>query len=272
MNKLMSIIIVAVGILLASIFVVCAQEGGDTRTEFSNMFGTTCTYDNGIASWYEGNSFKLAFYDCYRLGAQPSDTCCPDHYNCDIPSHTCVPSTSNYCSQYQTPNECNNNYNPLIAKNSVELNPANAGYCSGKTIGDPWTFTGAGGIPVTCENRTGDCKCLWVGDSSTGHCEGHYGTSIFCTNGTIYPIGTCNFLISESGNCSSGYMALAWTASWEPSTVERDPGCVNGEKTIPCPIQLSFMSIASIIIAIVLIVVAYIIISRKKEVHSKKRR
>ena len=99
-----------------------------------------------------------------------------------------------------------------------------------------------------------------------------------CTGGTANGPGSCQITQNTTDDCSDGFLSFSWDGSWLGSLIEpQKTQCEAGGSTVnPCPaqIQLPFFSIYNIVAIIVLTILIYFIISKRKKsgkVSKKKR-
>lgn len=88
-----------------------------------------------------------------------------------------------------------------------------------------------------------------------------------CTGGTTITLGSCTITQDTSDDCSDGFLSFSWTGIWTGSTAPEEATCeAGGTDTIPCPaqIQLPFISTLSIVAIIVIAILIYFLISKKK--------
>ena len=259
------------GILLVSFFcysfsLVIATEG-TTDTSWNNIdfiMNSPDPYcwndDSGTAFWvYSSGGIYASINDCHRnIVATGSDKdCCDSGYVCDTTTNRCISSEIGDCGDYKTQPDCVADA-ASVAVSSVDIKTNNLGYCQGFWL-DEWDSGN-----VHCVNSTGSCRCAW----KNGNCTADYNITKVCTDNTKEIIGTCSFSVSELTNCSTGFRIMKWVASWDPEgTQPADASCEDGQKNLPCPAQLSFISAAGIIIAVILLVALYLIMSRKKKTN-----
>ncbi len=246
------------------------NPSSETETLWFNMFSNSiypgCLIDNsGVAYWLQSERFTKSFDSCYRVNVAPgsSNECCDDGYRCDILTGKCGATEINDCFMYTNADDCNNDLSN-VATSSVESKTGNAGYCSGYSLAN-WEFNNGEKI-VYCENVTGFCRCEW----RNGNCTAKYNITTACSDNTILPVGTCEYTVSELGNCSAGFRLMRWIGLWVYGDKPAGISCDNGKKRAPCPAQLSFTSLIGLGIAIVLVILFYSL-SRKKIGKVKKR-
>lgn len=243
----------------------------ETDSMWYNRFDSVnpqCADIDGVKYWYSGGKYAPSFSDCHRdvVADGSSEDCCPDGYECS--ENKCVPSAIEFCSEIRTEEECVSHVGDYVAVGTVEIDEAKEGYCRGKELAS-WNDE-VGGVRVYCSNMTGNCRCVW----NNGNCEGNVTYTTSCSNGDVLSYGDCLSFVSQISNCSSGYRLAKWEYKWVG--VEKEPeksDCErSGERRLPCPAQLGFISVVSVIIAIVLIIVFYIISRRKVRDSRKKKR
>ena len=261
------------GIVLISFFYSCfasviAPEG-TTDTRWDNQFteyspDPCCGHDaSGTGFWsYSSGGIYPSNDDCYRAVVCPgsSNFCCDSGKVCDITTNRCVsfPEISS-CSSYENKPDCVADA-ASMAVSSVNTGTGNLGYCEGVWL-DEWDSGG-----VHCVNSTGNCSCVW----ENSKCTADY--SIFKVCEDVSVVGTCSFSFLELTNCSAGFRLMNWSGNWAPGVKPADASCEDGQRNLPCPAQLSFISTVGIIIAVVLLVVLYLIMSRKKKVIKKENK
>lgn len=147
------------------------------------------------------------------------------------------------------------------------------------------------------------CKCVWDAEN-TPSCGYDWGSSPASDCDPKYPeIGFCTYQENAIDTCDDGFLEYSWIATWKwgidngymvftegPSLIEGDyvlyngkyyydpqkisEECVGGNNVIPCPAQIKipFFGISNLIVAIILIIVAYslFILKDKKKFRIKK--
>ncbi len=138
--------------------------------------------------------------------------------------------------------------------------------CSGVTCPEgPDPSTICDGEYVLIENSIDKiCNIIW------GNLE--------CGLSDSFKAGTCIYHDTSTDNCDDGYLSYSWTAEWvwdEDNPLHLDPNneeskCIDGSSTVECPaqIQLPFFGIHSLIAAIAIIILVYLILNSKK--HKKR--
>jgi len=266
---------IVLGFILMSFFYSCfalviAAEGTtDTRWDslFTEESPDPCCWhdDSGTAFWvYMGGGIYASVNDCYRttVASGCKNDCCDTSYTCDTTANRCISSEIIDCGDYRNETDCIADASN-VAVSSVNAKTDNLGYCQGMSIGEEWSA----GDGVFCGNYTNSCRCAW----KSGKCTADYNITKMCTSGPSEVLGTCSFSISELTNCSTGFRTMKWIGTWTPITAPLPDGasCDDGEKNLPCPAQLSFISTVGIIIAVILLVVLYFVMSRKKKTNTK---
>jgi len=252
----------------ANLVSVIAAEG-TTDTRWDNLFteespDPICWHDpSGTAfwAWYAGG-FSPSIDDCHRdvVAEGSSNDCCDASYTCDTDTNRCISSEVVDCGDYKNSAECFADA-ASVAVSSVDAKTGNLGYCQGASIGEEWSESNG----VFCGNYTNSCRCAW----KDNECTADYNITKICTDGNRNVIGTCSFSISDLTNCSAGFRTMKWIGNWAPGTKPLGASCDEGERRIPCPVQLDFISTVSIILAVVLIIILYLVMSRRKKDNIK---
>lgn len=212
--------------------------------------------------------------------------CCPASHFCNTASGKCEDSTVKYCSDYTDETSCNADSSNVGISDAEEVN--GAGSCSfnlNENVGScvKNSFCGCSWQGNSCDVEVVDSVCSSLGNctnraelsDSSGNLDSSKLNAFCGTNVLPSSFGECVLNISRDNNCTGGYRALSWTAT--PTGTFNAADCQNGEKKMPCPVQLPFTSAAGVIIALALIVILYIVLARKKpgkhpETAKKKRR
>lgn len=139
-----------------------------------------------------------------------------------------------------------------------------------------------------------NCKCVWDEDEQS--CESAYEVKS-CAWG-IPDSGICIYDEDTADNCDDGFLSYSWDATWQwypensfainPDPVSGDyvfdgsvwrydpkddygvrqsEDCVDGSDTLPCPakIQLPFFTWINLIITILVIILIYILLNKKRK-------
>jgi len=227
-----------------------------------------CVVDSSSSQWrnFSDGSLIDSLNDCEKEGF---GTCCPENFDCV--KGVCQISAAYLCADYTTQEECNN-FNSIVAQTSVEKKREDSHTCP-EVIGE------IGGCAYSLEN----CSCFW--DSLTSQCSAKADvSSSFCTNASIpLRIGLCSYtenLVEDSCE-NDGFLTYSWGANWtwdSNNTGRIDPldessDCVGGSRSIICPakINLSFFNIFSLFLSVVLIILFYLFLKKRKN-SSKKRK
>ena len=169
----------------------------------------------------------------------------------------------NYCYQYETEDDCNEN---LCAAGEKSV-PSEI------TCGE--TFN-----PITGCTEYINCGCGWNIDLNT--CETTWNADVSC--GTLENIGECTYTENSGDTCENdGLLTRILIAIWEWSPLNPthlDPEgseakCEDIEYSMPCPaaVQLPFFGIYQIVISLILVALVYsIYFSRKKEKYYIQKR
>jgi len=147
------------------------------------------------------------------------------------------------CSDYNTSLECKTDY------------------CGVNETSAPGT--------VDCDNPLINCSCSW--DSETEKCK--FVASFEGEGNGGIGGGTCEYKQETTDDCSDGYLTYNFTATWIGLPENKPSWCEDDTETIECPaqVQLPFFNTYSILIAIALIVLIYIILIRKKSSRKKRK-
>jgi cysteine-rich repeat protein len=239
---------------------ICTTLG--TNLGWAEMTGTDLVF----TSWKDPN------YNCFKpLDSidDGKDECCPnDSPTCDRMTGKCIP---NSCAQYTSPEECSD-FHPSVPRTELSGLLGNKYYCGYNEDIIPTSGE------LACE-ETVDCICEWVDDAGTEKCQAQAVHTVikqgesspasfsdpaalkaFCNCDTVPPLGSCGVDTSLDGTCSGGtYQTLRWEYTPTPVSGFSRPTYCNGEgqRYIPCSTQLSFFSILSIIISIILLLAYY---------------
>ncbi len=142
--------------------------------------------------------------------------------------------------------------------------------CDGNSTGGGWpstitdcsSFDEFTGGNLTCNSPETENECQF----DTSQCIGD--------GGDLLTLGKCTFQATGvDDDCSDGILSYSWTASWSGEEANKPSWCKDGSKTVPCPaqIELPFFSIYTLIAAIGVIVLVYLIINSKRKNSKKKK-
>ncbi len=133
-------------------------------------------------------------------------------------------------------------------------------------------------VGVACHADCVNKMCMLFGSPGLNKCSGNS----YC-KGVIPTAGTCVYHDTSTDNCDDGYLSQSWTTEWVWDS-SCDPACKTanqfqvsecqakaGSSTTECPaqIQLPFFGVHSLIAAIAIIILIYLILNLKKK-HKKK--
>lgn len=265
------------------------------ETEFGMNFQLAyCDYsDNEHVGWWEEilgvNQFipwDSDNYNCYRSEVDHGvNECCPISYDCDRASGECLTGGMTLCQQF-TEESCSSNSNhPDVAESELEgIASCNAEQQYGDLCFEKTT--------CSCNWNGTECKAVSNHTISKGSTYYSYPLSnadeICQANSTILPpiLGLCQYTTEFIDNCNvSGNKIASWTAYWtgtgnicaDNADCSSEEACRNGKctprtcedgtRSIPCisGALLSFFNLASLAIALAIIIIFYIIVYRKKK-------
>lgn len=241
----------------ASLMVTQIIRSSTTSTEFTTGYQTsalTCSVEgNGQTFWRNSTTSLNSLNDCYKdnIASGSSHTCCPLGYVCqNNGGWKCVYSDFSDCSGYTTENDCNN-----YAKAVVEEDIKNKGHTCGEVI---FSERKNG---VDCYNAVSNCRCFW---SDSGVCSSGFNLTEWCGNVPSYT-GSCSYTLTDQTNCTAGFRTINWNAHWTGSESGNET-CQSGGKQVPClSVELSFIGVTGIIVAIALIVLFYTLYRQNKK-------
>jgi hypothetical protein len=214
---------------------------------FSIDGGWSCNSTSTTAFWQRGVSRLNATNNCALYNSSYVSSCCPSGYSCD--GTNCVSGVvRNYCSEFTTQASCLAvSRNSTIARNSapnitVCNKPASA-FNNGTAI---------------CYNRT-SCMCTW----QNGNCTSGLGATTTCPNQPpiVYP-SSCFWTYAIEDNCNTtGTRILRAT----PNVIS--VGCDSTTQTVACTqtAKLDFMTNFSLVAIVLLIILIYVYLVRKKK-------
>lgn len=201
---------------------------------------------------------------CLRFADITGEACCPTKNNiCD--NGKCH-GLGYFCSDFNTSSSCTN-AGSVVALNSVP----NASICGASKEFFNQRLD-------VCYNFT-NCKCYW--DSAIKTCLSSSSYSMKCYNATGLvssdDLGTCYWEITKKqDNCNTTksniiYQAVAkWISSMVPKALQ-PKWCASYEKILQCPstVKLSFVSDMSLILGVLLLIIVYVYLAKKRKVVKK---
>ena len=283
LNKIIVSIVLLVVIINLNLIGIFADTTGDTEVYFFNSFNVpNCVYLNSFQSiWIEtdGTSGDSRNPDpgvgCYRENGWPGPDCCPDVASkCNRVTETCGPGPTS-CGEL-TESECNGNHR--LAGNDLKDIVAQDGYvCNefGDIYGPPEEGCSKY-LSCTCQWNSGTDKCIAIPNHTIYDSTVNYPNGTFYTdnatassecNGSESGIGVCDFpSFDRIDNCDTvGFIFREWTANWiSPSPAPSY--CTSGNDRIPCLdiVRLGFFGWMNFIVVILIIIVVYIFINKRK--------
>lgn len=136
-------------------------------------------------------------------------------------------------------------------------------YSSSASCGNDNCQIAINNIPnnVDCSDPAINCYCSW-----NTQCDSEFKLTNTGTNTTI---GTCTYVENTADDCSDGFLSYSWISAWTGAQKDKPAECVDGSRVVECPalIQLPFFGIWNLIASILLIVVIYFIIFKRKELR-----
>ncbi len=146
------------------------------------------------------------------------------------------------CSDYNLIPDCNEDYCGGVAENSAPED-------------------------VDCDYF--NCTCSW--NTATEKCE--FWVSFEGGGNGGLGGGTCEYKQETTDDCADEYLTYNFIANWTGLPADKPSWCKDSTQTIKCPMraQLPFFSTSNILIAIALIVLIYIILTRKKSSRKKRK-
>jgi hypothetical protein len=293
------LIIMLFCLILISLIGIISAESGETNVEFSlASIQHSCQYNaEGDVSywvWWEsepppdGTLYKDEIgipippkSSCYYQGGWPSDGCCPDNIQCvsddsDVFYGQCNGFAPDVCSDYNEGNygtiEAAESYckafNSETAIRSIEYFTDIEGICSGD-YSLPIIIAGKS----NCNQYTSNCRCYW--DDGAGECKSTSTSYVFCEDGQ-YSEGNCTQgNINKNDECNEkGLITYIWESIWEDSIggeATRPDFCQSGIKTFPCNmVKLSFFTFINIVLVILIVVVIYCFINKKRDKYKEE--
>jgi hypothetical protein len=274
MKKETGIISLIMLLALAGMLVVspaAADYSGSAQVNFSTEL--YCQQDAASAFWVNVTSgMRLdGTTNCGTYSHPPEiRECCPltDSLTCNFTSNRCYDGSAIVrCENYPAEQDCN--------ADGREVGPSSVSNSS--VCGVSHSFMS--GLQ-TCFNVT-NCGCYWNGSSclasinDTISCytpiPGDGGSSSGSSNGFCY---WSSSVVADNCNTTNTIIVKS-TAKWIRGSVSIPPAyCTNITRTYQCPpvAKLSFISNASLIAAIIIIIGIYIYLRRRRNLKSKKRR
>ena len=146
------------------------------------------------------------------------------------------------CSDYNLIPDCNEDYCGGVAENSAPED-------------------------VDCDYF--NCTCSW--NTATEKCE--FWVSFEGGGNGGLGGGTCEYKQETTDDCADEYLTYNFIANWTGLPADKPSWCKDSTQTIKCPMraQLPFFSTSNILIAIALIILIYIILTRKKSSRQKRK-
>jgi hypothetical protein len=216
----------------------CSPQG-DTWYSISNGFvtGTASTLDTAACAGEDRNANTI-------------DDCCPTGWSCstDAASPGCkVDNTAQQgCASYSSSASCTTDASQRVKSDILWSYPA---YNCGKSI----------------NGKNYACSCAWTGSACV------FNASSRADDAPITGTTTSCTYTSTVSECVSGYQSV--TIQAQSNNVGNDPLCVDSVQTIPCGrpvVALPFIGFPQIIVAIILIAIIYVLLSRQR--NRKRRR
>jgi len=229
----------------------CPCGVGQNCLDSGECEGTIVTCGNEKCNWGEN------YDNC------PSD--CPSEPN---PFYRVLIAPTS-CSDLDTQAKCNNklNWNDPIISTIQDHNSLLKEYdfCGNKK----YTITSGD----DCEGYF-ECGCVWKNEKCLEYLD--FTPIEECTLEPSPLSSQCYTDTNIVGDCEvEEEYTLEWTANWGQSNSgneNKDMGCTDGEKKLPCPdkeIMVPFFNIVNLVVAIIAIILIYLAIKNRKKLFKK---
>lgn len=288
MNKLKLIMIFVFGIVLVSLmnFIVAGEiiwsDGTITNFKITDI-NPVCENGKFWITWENDEEVKTSVDDgCFIPEGWPSTMCCPEENECietDTNVYGCEGRPSPFfCEDYTAERygggsdgsdfaqlHCEG-FNENVAIRSVEEKVGIDGFCGSY---ESEYVEGRG----TCYWLIYDCACEW--DDEEDICTSKYSQSgQTCYGDPFTELGNCTFsATNKEDNCAeTGFATYTWIAEWEGEE-PKDEECEGGTREFPClsTATLSFFTTISLILGILLLIILYSLIVKKKRKYKGKK-
>lgn len=276
-NKLALLIIVLLVSLASFVYASITWSDG-TKTIFTiTDTNPVCINGEYWLTWESGIENRTpSITDCYRDDGWPTPKCCVYGENsCDTSSFPLNPATCTLPAVFECDEYNAENYGSLAGAKEACTNDSywvgvatiekkeGAGFCKSR-----YSEVRVG---VTCDWYIYGCRCLW--NSADGKCNSNFTKSKWnCHNETqnITAAGNCIVSTEKIDECNAtGYITYSWNAEWVGDTEPLPEVCTSDSRKLKCAAKLTFFTIASLIAAIILIILIYIWIKRKAGKHKQ---